>query len=143
MSESSDASSRLAEHATRLGLIGRLLSMSSEAVNASSADQGSRFLVAEIAIDLASARELVFRADPSDPLQVALSGVVTRDALTDALVYTAKLALPEQWDEFVSIREMAEVELRRDPTGSRDLESVAASVIEGGRDLMAATGFEA
>jgi hypothetical protein len=131
---------QLAVHARRLGLIERLLVVASEAIDRSGADQGSRFLLAEVAIDLVSARELVYRADPADDLQVGLSGVATRDALTDALGRVAQLALPEQWEEFVAIRAAAETELRRDPTGGADLQTVAMAVIGETRDLMGLTG---
>ena len=127
---------RLVTQASRLGVVERLLAIASEAVSRSGADQGSRFLLAEVAINLVSARETLYRADPADDLQVGLCAVATRDTLVEALVNVSKLALPEQWGEFVAIRDLAEAELREDPTGREDMEMVASSVIGGGRDLM-------
>ena len=131
---------QLAVHARRLGLIERLLVVASEAIDRSGADQGSRFLLAEVAIDLVSARELVYRADPADDLQVGLSGVATRDALTDALGASPSWLSPSSGMNSWLIRAAAETELRRDPTGGADLQTVAMAVIGETRDLMALTG---
>jgi hypothetical protein len=105
----------------------RLLTIVRDTVIETRADEGARHLMADIAIDLAHARELVWRADPGDAFTVALAGVAVRDSVTAALTSAASVVDDARWSEFVALRSALEDDLRSDPTG--DLETVSRSLL--------------
>jgi hypothetical protein len=124
----------LARQAYRLGLLQRLVAMGRDAVlataDAGQDADGARFVLAEMAIALTAARELVYQAGP-DGVDVAVAAVASRDALANGLSFAATIVTAEQWPAFLELRATAEADLREDPAGANDLELVAAAALAG------------
>ena len=120
----------LAMAAYQLGLTARLLALGRKAVVARRAGQGRRFLLAEVALDLAAARRLLYSARPDDALSVALAAIAARDALAATLPRVLDLVAEGEWATFAAVRERAEATLRGDPAGSRALEAAAALLLD-------------
>jgi hypothetical protein len=129
------ATTALVRHAYRIGCVQRLLAIGRDSVVADQADEGMRYAMAEIAIDLAAARELVWTVAPGDTFRAALAGVAVRDALTAALASSVSLTDDSVWEEFQGLRAELEVDLRVDRSGSGDLEAVADALLSGSSAL--------
>ncbi|HLI27129.1 MAG TPA: hypothetical protein VKZ60_08670 [Chloroflexota bacterium] len=120
----------LATAAYQLGLTARLLALGRRAVVARRAGQARRFLLAEVALDLAAARRLLYAARPDDALSVALAALGARDALAAALPRVLDLVTADEWAVFAAVRERAEATLRADLAGGRALEAAAALLLD-------------
>ena len=130
-----DRATALMRHAYRIGCVQRLLAIGRDSVLVDESDEGTRYGLAEIAIDLAAARELVWTVAPGDTFRAALAGVAVRDALTAALASSAALTDGSLWEEFQGLRAELEVDLRVDRNGSGDLEAVAGALLSGASAL--------
>jgi hypothetical protein len=105
--------------------------MIQQSVHSTAGDEGSQHQMAEVAIALSAARQLVWRANPEDGFAVALAGVAARDCLQLASAVAGAALDEPRWLEFQMIRALVDHGIRESGAGSDDLARVAEALLAG------------
>lgn len=130
---------QVARAAYRCGLVLGLMAVTKDSLVRQGAGQGSRFVLAEVAISTTVARELVFQARRSDPVGSATAAVMARDALSAAIATLVDVLDADGDAAAAPYLAAARDDLDQDRPGGPALEQVAAAMLgPGGIDLVEA-----